>query len=399
MKLYCCVTKNTTMRITLSLLFIFNVIISFGQKPCLGYSKETIESKHLNESREIWIKLPDKYIPELSYPVIYLLDAESHFDIGTAVVKNLAANDRIPEHIMVGIPFVDHEHRFKDFTYGISEIDGMGNIDTTKMWNKENTGGGKEMQAYLEKEVVPFIDEKYKTTGLNVIVGHSLTGLFVAHLLGESEAFRINIIQDASIWYNRGDVIGKLDTLLKPTSVGNAFLSSALVDGTDVTYHLDKIDSLGNYLKQYANVRVHHIKYETEDHLSVYMYGLIDGLKWAYDGYNFGYIAPTDPVTSKDYIEKYKAFSKKIGFQFDPPVSVVRWVAYATFNQEKWEDTVESLERCYFAFKDDPFVNLELAISYDKLNQKEKSQEYVKKCRELAPNHPYIKIQLEQFGL
>ena len=75
----------------ISLIIITLVIISsfsFGQivkdNIIIGQTI-TLQSKVLNESREIFIRTPEGYEQENeSYPVLYVLDGETHFFIATA---------------------------------------------------------------------------------------------------------------------------------------------------------------------------------------------------------------------------------------------------------------------------------------------------------------------------
>ena len=67
------------------LLLIFAVLsnMSIAQNDiCVNKATEhKIYSDHLNENRIYWISLPFKYADSLSYPVIYVLDAEWRFDL------------------------------------------------------------------------------------------------------------------------------------------------------------------------------------------------------------------------------------------------------------------------------------------------------------------------------
>ena len=94
-------------------LFISN--LSTAQNAIIVGSKFNIDSKILNKKREIWVGLPSNYDSTKQYPSIYVLDAEWQFDIALSVTKELAAIGKIPEHIVVGIPKISGNHRFKDY--------------------------------------------------------------------------------------------------------------------------------------------------------------------------------------------------------------------------------------------------------------------------------------------
>src|SRR6266496_5100056 len=74
-----------------------------------------IQSKILKESRSLLISKPTGYDSGTDrYPVLYLLDGETHFQYTAAIVDFLAANDRIPQMLVVGIARGDSRQRTHD---------------------------------------------------------------------------------------------------------------------------------------------------------------------------------------------------------------------------------------------------------------------------------------------
>ncbi|MBS1503116.1 MAG: alpha/beta hydrolase, partial [Bacteroidetes bacterium] len=75
-----------------------------------------IKSKIMPESRTLWVHLPPDYNTTThTYPVLYVLDGDSHFQQASTAADFLAGydRDRIPEMIVVGITNVD---RGRDLT-------------------------------------------------------------------------------------------------------------------------------------------------------------------------------------------------------------------------------------------------------------------------------------------
>src|SRR5579884_349654 len=76
-----------------------------------------LRSKTLKESRYLFIAKPAGYASGSDrYPVLYLLDGETHFRYTAAIVDFLAANDRIPKMLVVGIASGDSRKRTHDLT-------------------------------------------------------------------------------------------------------------------------------------------------------------------------------------------------------------------------------------------------------------------------------------------
>ena len=137
--------------------------ISFGQNAdnpiCIG-EKIVIESEILNQNRDIFIRLPENYdISKEKYTVHYILDGEITFYGYSGIVQIKSIAEQIPNAIVVGIPNVDR------------------NFD---MNPKENAGN---FLRFITNELIPKIDEKYRTNDSRILTGYSMAGNFVMHAL------------------------------------------------------------------------------------------------------------------------------------------------------------------------------------------------------------------------
>jgi predicted alpha/beta superfamily hydrolase len=89
------------------------------------------------------------------YPVLYLLDGETHFQYTSAMVNFLADDDRMPEMLVVGIDSEDTKHRTHDLTPPSSD-------ETDNRFSPGN-GGAEAFLSFIADELVPFIDRSYRT--------------------------------------------------------------------------------------------------------------------------------------------------------------------------------------------------------------------------------------------
>jgi len=59
------------------------------------------------------------------------------------------------------------------------------------MWNIKSpgliSGGGETFYSIIKKEIIPLIESKFSTTNERGISGHSLSGLYVAHILFKND--------------------------------------------------------------------------------------------------------------------------------------------------------------------------------------------------------------------
>ncbi len=126
-----------------------------------------LTSKHVDQTYEIDIFFPQDYRRERGrYPVLYVLDAEYNFGCVSYIVRRLIKNGDIPKILVVGIAYNTTEEDFyarreRDATPP-SKIHGL------------HSGGVENFVRFFENELIPFIDENYRTTpGDRTIVGVS----------------------------------------------------------------------------------------------------------------------------------------------------------------------------------------------------------------------------------
>ena len=95
-------------KLLLAILIVVPSIAIAQDMICVNEAIEhKIYSEYLNENRDYWISLPLRYTDSLSYPVIYVFDAEWRFDLIRNIVFDWGANKKIKNSIIVGIPHID----------------------------------------------------------------------------------------------------------------------------------------------------------------------------------------------------------------------------------------------------------------------------------------------------
>ncbi|RZM06949.1 MAG: hypothetical protein EOO88_52570, partial [Pedobacter sp.] len=153
--------KRKLIQLSLGMLFyLLMPVIANAQLDPLHVRTDTavlLRSKVLSEDRTLWIHLPADYNSgKNTYPVLYLLDGEGHFDYATQLVTFLSSYDRnrIPDMIVVGIVNVD---RGRDFTPVYSKSAGNRGLS-----NATDTAGAGRFLHYIKKEVIPYIDTHYR---------------------------------------------------------------------------------------------------------------------------------------------------------------------------------------------------------------------------------------------
>lgn len=164
---------------------------------------DEIQSVQLNEKRILNIYLPESYNKNdtTKYPVIYLLDGSADEDfihvVGLIHFNSFSWINRVPKSIVVGIANVD---RKRDFTYPTTSVEDKNRFPTT--------GQSEKFMLFIERELQPFIEKKYKTSSSKTIIGQSLGGLFVTEVLFKKPMlFNKYIIISPSLWWDNGSLL------------------------------------------------------------------------------------------------------------------------------------------------------------------------------------------------
>ncbi|MCK5638273.1 MAG: hypothetical protein KAH67_06140, partial [Flavobacteriaceae bacterium] len=146
----------------------------------LGFAQGNITYKSfnstlLNSERTLKIYLPDSYgtEEENTYPVAVIFDAEYLFDIYTANAKLFAAREKAPEQIVIGVFQNQDDERYTDCDYSVDT--GLPNEISSKFYG------------FVRDELLPYIEDNYRTSLFRTIVGNSLTANFTNYFFLESQ--------------------------------------------------------------------------------------------------------------------------------------------------------------------------------------------------------------------
>jgi len=164
--------------------------------------KFSLESKVLNETRDLMVYLPPEYRSGgEKYPVLYLLDGEWHFHHVSGILQFLTWAKKRIKMILVAIP---NTHRGRDFS------------PATWPGYDSYTGGADNFIRFLEMELQPFVEKKYQTSGRNVLCGHSLAGTFCLYsFLSKPEVFDAYIALSPCLFWHDDFMLKKTDLFLK----------------------------------------------------------------------------------------------------------------------------------------------------------------------------------------
>jgi hypothetical protein len=174
-------------------------------------------SEIIKQNFEIYISLPYTYFTsDITYPVLFSLDANVKFGMISNVVNNLGTlTKELPEIIVVGIAYP---------IKGIAEWAALRKRDTTptsdptydKQWadylNKATgrddiivqSGGADKFLDFIRDELIPFIESNYRVSSKDrALHGTSFGGLFALYALFQHpELFQRYFAGSPSIGWN-----------------------------------------------------------------------------------------------------------------------------------------------------------------------------------------------------
>ena len=197
----------------------------------------TFHSAILNEDRRVIIHLPRNYALNTTdkYPVMYVLDGTSQDQHTAEKITVLADAVLVPHAIVVGIPN----------TRGNRERDQTPPFMRTSVDDANSPlGGGDRFLAFIEQELIPFIDSNYRTSGYRTLTGNSRGGLLVLYSLFEKpNLFQARFCYSTPVWRFDEMMIKKMVEFLRsPVHVkGFLFMSAGAKENEGIVGGLARI--------------------------------------------------------------------------------------------------------------------------------------------------------------
>lgn len=179
---------------SLLVLFLLLADVSSNAQTLAIGQRDTLYSNILNEDRPLSVYLPPSYHYTLDaeYPVLYILDGDYNFNYVAGLLELWGgiSND-IPEMILVGISGGATEHYRKDCTPP----------------GTDKNGKADKVALFLKKELVPYINNRYKTNEFKLLAGHSIGGLFITHTaLQHPQLFNHYIAISPALWWDNKNI-------------------------------------------------------------------------------------------------------------------------------------------------------------------------------------------------
>lgn len=318
------------LHISLSLLFISTQAeaAKIPTKPLVYGHSQTIQSKILKQTREIFISLPEGYEHNTGhkYPVILVFDAEFLFEATQAMVKLNASRNNMPQSIVVGLSNVAVE-------------DGDKRLDMALRLKHAADGpapgfGGQDGDylRFFREELFPQLGKQYRIADHRTAIGLSPTNGPLTHDLLSYEPkqrfFHAYILLAPSLqmFLENGEALSAklVDALNKPAIRDTAvYIGRAEEDAIRNPPVAEVFDHLATQL---AQTKAKNIRRKVEiiagdNHYGMAIRGIQNGLELVFPrtlwNVDFGALAQAEKPL-QTFKNHYQKLSQIYGFQARP---------------------------------------------------------------------------------
>jgi predicted alpha/beta superfamily hydrolase len=263
-------------------------------------------SKIFNGEIALSIYLPPGYdAGSAKYPVLYDLNAFATFahDAGTVDYLSSPGLSYMPQMIVVGVPFLPADY-----------------VPTPFEQRDANPKASDLILKFFREELKPFIQGAYRTSGYDILSGHSVAGLFTTYaLFTQPDLFSAGIA--SSPWFEAQDRywLKNVDKMFQAGSLTGKSLFLA-VGKREQELTVSTFTELEKWMtsKDLKGLAWKSAWFDGVDHMSMIGRSLYDGLLFIFDGWQFPFdlLKSADVPAIEAYVDRIKAkFGGLIDYQ------------------------------------------------------------------------------------
>ena len=325
-----------------------------------------ISSSILHETRNISIYLPDDYAySDAKYPVLYLLDGGTHLQHASGAADYLSTRGTIPDIIVVAIHNID---RSRDFS-------------PVHVDNIPTSGGAEKFLGFLSKELVPYLDDNYRTAGFNILLGHSFGGTFIGYtLLAEPNLFDAYLAVSPYLMFADNLVVKQASEKLKPFKDTKYFYMT--VGNEDQFF--ETLEEYVSVMKEKAgeSVEFRYVKMLDENHATTPYFTVFNGLRFIFNEWP---LSPQMLQADLDAIDgHYMKVSLKYGIEVVTPELVINALGYRYLQAEVYEKAIATFKKNVERYPGSANVYDSLGEAYENDGKPEQAAKSYKKAVSLG---------------
>lgn len=253
-----------------------------------------IASTILSEQRQIQVHLPASYDDtDHTYPVLYILDGQRFFLYGVSLMTTFKQYELTPEFITVCITN-SYPQRFSHFS-----------------------DGSKKFMGFLKSELIPFVEEHYRTTDTRLLFGWEYAGGFAFNLITKEPS-----LFDGYLLASPFPIDSHLSALDSLSELKTSLFFSMIPHEFDVNRGVDHLDSLLT-LRNKDGLTWKYLKLVNEEHRSTPYPTLYHGLRNYFQYYpemQVDDLSTFVEAGGMDFAYRY-AKERSVQFGFEPELS------------------------------------------------------------------------------
>ena len=343
------------------------------------------KSSTLNEERTVVVQLPKSYKaePDKAYPVIYRLDGAGNLPLITSVLERLQNDNAAPEAIIVAI---ENTERLRDLYPTVNE-EPQGPVGLG--------GGSKKFLDFLEQELMPLIDEKYRTHDYKVIGGASAAGVFALYAMTEKpNLFQAHLAYSPAVWWNYGAAVTRTKAFLKKNKTLDTYLYMNI--GEEAGVMRERYNELLLSLRMDKPAKLKFV----EDGFDSVSHNLTSAAG-AFNAYHNLFMAKQMPLKKLTYdmasIDAYyKKLSEQWGEQITPPDNAVRQLGYQLIGMRNYDKAIQVFAHNTKLHPNSVDAWWGLSYGYEQKEDNKKALEFLDKAVKLADkSYPYYDMLMD----
>jgi uncharacterized protein len=303
--------------------------------------KLTLHSNILNEERVVWVRTPHDYEKTSEpFPVLYLADGPNYINLIGSTMDFLAQGHRMPPLIIVGIANTD---RTRDMTPSHSDEknpDGTVHADPA-------SGGADHFVDFIQNELMPEIDRRYRVAPYRIFVGHSFGALLAVHILiTRPDMFQAYIAASPSLWWDNQRTLHQAeDFFAAHAELDKRFFFDLGDEGPQMR---NPFDALQKTLTDKTPKDFHwkSAVYPDEDHGSSVLRGYYDGLRTVFSDWPMPLDPSGAPIGGLQGLEThYRELSARYGYEIRPAEGVMNNLGYQLLGDKKVAEAILVFKR------------------------------------------------------
>lgn len=333
-----------------------------------------IESKAFDKERKFYVHVPERYYenPDEKFGVIYILDGQGreYYNQAKAIIDYMVWSYQIMPFIVVGIHSDDRGPEFvpKDRKLAMDD--------------SNNNGEAQLLQAHIEEEIFPIIEDSFRVKDFRAIVGHSRGGAFTATTLfsDKRDMFHAYISISPGMHYINNQILNDAKSLIQAGTKFNKFyLCTHGTVGELEKYFKPQVEYIDSLLKAHPNESLvwHKKEFTGATHWTqvapAMTYGIVE-MNRAFQADEYliqNFAEHKDKSIKKQIDDYYEEQQIKLGMTFPIEASSYRYYGNQHSEFEDYESAIELYKLSQEIEPDNYNLQSGMAWAYRQMDRKE----------------------------